>query len=46
MVKFKVFSMMVDVLELWLHDTNVKVSDEDWFDLLSRLKEVEKQLGE
>jgi hypothetical protein len=46
MTKYKVFNMMVDVLELWLRDANVKVKDEDWFDLLGRLREVEKQLGE
>ena len=43
--QYDIYYMMVDTLELWLRDTGVKMSDEQWFDLLSRLAEVEKQLG-
>mgnify|MGYP003672293007 FL=1 len=44
--QYDVYYMLVSVIELWLHDSDIHLKDAEWMDLLSRLAEVEKQLRE
>jgi hypothetical protein len=39
-----VFDLMVDVVEHWMRERNVRASVSDWDDLVERLSKVDEQL--
>ena len=39
-----VYELMVDVVEHWLRERDIRASRTDWDALVERLREVEKQL--